>query len=421
MHSSSLAPCPESRAHSAPATPVLSTRAYAWMLVLTIVGGLEIGLLLLDISPILPLVRQQYHVSYVAAGWAISVTIVAHTLAIALLGFVAGSASPRILLIFGLVFLLVSSVMRATAPNFPALVASRAVTGLGTGCLVIGGITAITLLSPPHVRVRDQGYFGAAQQLGIMLTLLTAPIGVHAFGIRVYWGLIAGQLLLTLLVFTLRYPGSRLRTARAPRARPLAVVRDGYGWLLGLANMFGYGVFVGVTAWTSYFLVDRFRTSPSQTALLTAVATLFAFVGRLTASPLLRVIRVRWLISGFIACSAASVAAVPLAPNQQMAALLLLVFAFTSSAPFGAIFGSIADRPAPSGIAARITLVTISSNLVALLLPVLIGYTVSLTHDFAVAFWLTAVLTGLAALIVMRSSIGRSPGAVSDARASAAR
>lgn len=405
MASSSFVHHSDSPSSMALATQPLSGRAYAVMLTLTTIVGLELGLLLLDISPILPLVRQQFDVGYVEAGWAISVTIICHTIAVALSGFIAGRTGPRPLLLTGLTLALISTIMRALAPNFPVLLASRAVTGLGTGCFVIGGVTAITLLSPPNRRVRDQGYFGAAQQLGIMLMLLMAPVGVSHFGIPIFWGLFTVELVLVLAAYVLLYPRAHAQapSAAPTRTRPLTMVRDTYGWLLSLTNMAGYGAFVGVTGWMASFLVARYHTSPGQTALLTAGATFFAFIGRLAASPLLRVMPARWLMGGFTVVTAISLAATPFAANQQIAALLLLVFSLSSSVPFGMVFGSITSRPAPAGVSRRILLVTLNSNIVALLLPLLIGYTVSLTSSFSVGFWLIGACVGVVAIILLRS------------------
>lgn len=411
MTSSSLAPHSDSQPGTASSAYELSARAYAWMLTLTVIAGLELGLLLLDISPILPLVRQRFSVGYVAAGWAISVTLICHTVAVTLAGFIAGHTGPRPILLSGLSLVLVSAVMRALAPDFVTLLASRAVTGLGTGCLVVGGVTAITLLSPPNRRVRDQGYFGAAQQLGIMATLLTAPVGVHRFGISGYWEIFAGELAVVLLVFVLSYPRRYPQTQSVESSRGwlLAMASDRYGWLLSLTNMAGYGAFVGVTGWTASFLILRYHTSPSETALLSSGAALFAFIGRLAASPLLRVMDKHWIMSGFTALTAVSLAATPFAPNQQIAALLLLVFALGSSVPFGVVFGSIADRPAPAGVARRITMVMLNSNMAALTLPLVIGYTISFTNDYILGFCLTAALVAVVALVVLRSSLGQAP------------
>lgn len=419
MTSSSFAHHPDAQSGASPTVQTLRGRAYAVMLTITTIAGLELGLLLLDISPILPLVRHHFGVGYVEAGWAISVTIICHTIAVALAGFFAGRTGPRPLLLTGLTLGLASTIMRALAPTFPVFIASRAVTGLGTGCIVIGGVTAITLLSPPHRRVRDQGYFGAAQQLGIMLTLLIAPVGVNQFGIPMFWGLFSGEVALALATCALFYPRAHPE-APGPElacAQPLTMARDRYGWLLSLTNMAGYGAFVGVTGWTASFLVARYHTSPGQTAFLASGAAFFAFIGRLAASPLLRMMDARWLMGGFTVLTAASLAATPFAPNQQIAALLLLVFALCSSVPFGVVFGTIANRPAPAGVSRRILLVTVNSNIVALLLPLLIGYTVSLTNGFSVGFWLIAAFVGLAALVILRTPLLQTPGATTGAPA----
>ncbi len=392
---------PQARAASDSA---LSPRAYRWMLALTVFAGVEMGLLLLDISPILPLVRRQYAVSYVAAGWAISATLVSHTLTVALAGSIVGRIAPRVMMLTGLVLLTVSSVARALASNFVALIASRALTGIGTGSIIIAGVTAITLLSPPHRRVRDQGYFGAAQQLGIMLTLLVVPVTVPQLGNRVYWGLLAIELLLVLTICMLRFPSDR-RASEPPRLR-LGLLRDRYGWLLSLSNMCGYGVFVGVTAWMASYFVERFHTSPQQTALLTAFATLFACIGRLGASPLLRIMSAHWLIGAFVALTAVCLVAVPFAPTRELAAAVFLGFALGSNVPFGAVFGSIADHLPPSGLSPRIMLITINSNLVALFLPVTIGFAVSLTGGFSTSFWLVGGLVGVVAVMLLCSPVG---------------
>lgn len=389
---------------------------YALMLALTIFAGLQMGLLLLDISPILPLVRAQYGASYVEAGLAVSATLVAHMVAVAFTGIVADRIGPRPILLAGLVFLAGSAVARAFASNFELLLASRAVTGLGTGCIVIGGLTAVTLLSPPERRIRDQGYVGAAQQLGVMFTLLVAPVGVPALGITDYWILLALEVSIPLVLCALFFPRRRGTHGASVRPRPVAMLRDGYGWLLTLANMCGYGVFVGVTAWTASFLIERYHTSPEETALLTGGATLFAFLGRLVAGPLVRLLGAHWLIGGFVALTAASLIAAPFAPDATSAALVLLAFSLGSSVPFGAVFGSVADRPARAGIGQRFTLITINSNLVALLLPPLIGYSIGLTGDFVAGFTLIGALVGVVALVLLRSSLGRSQNAKEETR-----
>jgi NNP family nitrate/nitrite transporter-like MFS transporter len=414
MASPSSAHVPDSQTGTASVAPLASTRVYGWMLALTIITGLELGLLLLDISPILPLVRQKYAVTYVAAGWAISATLIGHTVTVVVAGFLASRVGSRTVALTGLTLLALSAVGRALAPNFAALVASRAVTGVGTGCLVIAGINAITLLSPPQRRVRDQGFFGAAQQLGIMLTLLVAPTGVARLGMPVYWGLMAVEVTLVLVVCLLRYPQPRESVRPAPRAMPRALLADGYGWLLSLANMAGYGVFVGVTAWMATFFVERFHTSLQQTALLTSVATLFAVLGRLGASPLLTMMNAHWLIGGFVTLTAASLALVPFAPDERSAALLLLLFAIGSNVPFGAVFGSIPERLSSHGLAPRVMLITLNSNLTALMLPVYIGFTVSVTGGFSLGFWSLAALASVIALVLLRSPVGRGPRVAVD-------
>jgi nitrate/nitrite transporter NarK len=387
---------------------VEARRRYRWMLVLSALGGLEIGLLLLDISPVLLLVRQRFGVSYVDAGWAVSATIIAHTCTLAVASMIVGRVGSRRLLLTGTSLLAVSAVVRGLAPTFAVLIISRVITGLGTGAVGIAGLTAISLLSPAEHQIRDQGLFGAIQQFGVMLTLLIAPLIVPTLGPLAFWGGLAAILVLLLVlgaIYFPRIPSEALRPAEPVKAR--VVLFDKYGWLLTLTNMAGYGVFVGVTSWMATFLVERYHTPASTTALLAGGVTFFAFVGRMAAGALARLLGVRHMIIGFILATGGSIALAPLAPTVWGSAILLMIFSCSSSAPFGAVFGSAPDRPAPGGLAQRFMLIMVCSNLMALTLPPLIGYTVHVTGGFFVGFWLITGFTGAVALVLWRSMLGR--------------
>lgn len=387
---------------------LVARRRYRWMLALTAIGGLELGLLMLDISPVLPLVRQQFGVGYVDAGWAISATIIAHTCTIGVASMIVGRIGPRALLLGGTSLLAVSAIVRGLAPTFGVLIISRIITGLGTGSIGMAGLTSITLLSPAAYQVRDQGLFGATQQLGIMLALLTGPVVVPALGPMTYWGGFAAILVLMLVVFAISFPHISAATLRpSVPAAPRTVLFDGYGWLLSLANMAGYGIFVGVTSWMATFLIERYHTPASMTAALAGGATLFAFVGRLATGTLARWLGVRRLIIGSVLAAGSSIGLAPLAPNPLVAGLLLLIFCCSSSVPFGAVFGSAPDRPAPGGVAQRFMLITVCSNCMALALPPVVGLTVHVTGGFLVGFWMIAGFAGAVALVLSRSTLGR--------------
>jgi nitrate/nitrite transporter NarK len=385
---------------------------HRWVMVIAILGGLQIGLLLLDISPVLPVIRHEFGVDHVAAGWAISATIISHTCSLAVAGMVEDRLGPRPLFIAGFSFMLGSVVLRAVAPTFWLLVLSRVITGFGTACIGIGSISAITLYSSAVTRIRDQGIFGGMQQFGIMVVQLTAPVSVVALGRQTYWLVLAAGIAITLILCLVYFPRGKPGTMFEATGHMREVVTDRYGWILSIANMAGYGAFVGVTAWSASFLIERYGVTGAQTGWLTAGALAFGVLGRMTCGTIVGWMGTQRLIRSFVSLTALAIFLMPLAPVAGIAALFLLVFAWSSSVPFGAIFGSVPLRPAPGGMGRRIMLITISGNVLGLTLPPLIGYSIHVTGSFTPGFWLAGIFIGAAALVLMRTSLDAQPGTV---------
>ncbi len=410
------------------ATSVLPPGTYGGMLVATILSGIMLGLVFLDISAILPFERAIYHVSATAAGWAVSTTIICHTLMIAAMPRWIRWTGPRGGILWGMAIMAISCVARALAPTFALLLISRGVTGIGTGLVGAASVQVIARYSPAAVKVRDQGLIGAGQQFGIVLTALLAPLGTTAWGLAPFW---LGYALVILIGFVViiwlfpplarSHPVPVPQPGSQPGSQPdgppgspvpvpaqtpftLAVFTERFTWLLTGANVIGYAIFVGITAWIASFFADRFGVTASETAFLAAGATGMAVVGRLISGRATAWLGMRRLVILAGLGGGVALMATPVAPNLALAVGALLVFTFCVNVSYGTVFGSVASRPAPGGLDWRITLVIVASNCVALTLPPLIGALVHLTGTYVAGFWTTSMVMFAIVLMISRST-----------------
>ncbi len=377
-----------------------------------------LGLVFLDISAILPFERATYQVSATSAGWAVSTTIICHTLMIAAMPRWIRWTGPRGGILWGMAIMAISCVARALAHTFALLLISRGMTGIGTGLVGAASVHVIARYSPATVKVRDQGLIGAGQQFGIVLTALLAPLGTTAWGLAPFWLGYALVMLIGFVVIIWLFP-PMARSQPVPALQPdsppggpvptrtpftLAVFTERFTWLLTGANVIGYAIFVGITAWIASFFADRFGVTASETAFLAAGATGMAVVGRLISGRATTWLGMRRLVILAGLGGGVALMATPVAPNLALAVGALLVFTFCVNVSYGTVFGSVATRPAPGGLDWRITLVIVASNGVALTLPPLIGALVHLTGTYVAGFWTTSVVMFAIVLMISRST-----------------
>jgi EmrB/QacA subfamily drug resistance transporter len=276
-------------------------------------------------------------------SWVVTAYLLANTVATPLFGKLSDIHGRRRLMLCAIIIFIVGSVACALAPNMPALIAARALQGIGGGGILPIAHTIIGDMVTPRERPRYQSYtsimFMAASIIGpvvggvltdyvhwTMIFWINLPMGLLALwmtdralkqlprndrphkldvlgallmvcaalalmlamtwgGTRYGWvsapilGLLAGAVVLWLLF--------AWRVARAPEPFiPLAVLRAPILAATAAAGFFSVGVIIGLTIFMPvYFeLVLGFSPSGSGTALIVflAAATIGSFfAGRL--------------------------------------------------------------------------------------------------------------------------------------------
>lgn len=121
-------------------------------------------------------------------SWVVTGYLLATAVSVPLWGKAADLVSRRRLYLVATVVFLVSSVLVAAAPSMPALLAARAVQGVGTGGLMALTPTILADLFPARIRGRYQGRQGAILAAASIVGPLVGGVFVGTVGWRAaFW------------------------------------------------------------------------------------------------------------------------------------------------------------------------------------------------------------------------------------------
>ena len=205
-------------------------------------------------------------------AWIVTAYLLAATAVTPLYGKLSDIHGRRPVLLGGIAIFVAGSVACALAPSMPALIAARALQGIGGGGLIALSQTIVGDAVSPRERGRYQGYFGAV----FATASIAGPVLGGVFAEHLHWSMIFWiNLPLGLLAFAI--------TGRALKALPRHERKHDLD-LLGAALM--------VTGTVTLLLALNWGgvryawTSPHIVGLIAAALSLFAlFVWRLTVAP----------------------------------------------------------------------------------------------------------------------------------------
>lgn len=155
--------------------PTPPTRTmHAALMALLVLSGLDQTLL----STALPAIASDLH-GQGLVSWVFSSYLIASTVVIPLYGKLADRFGPRPLLLVAGGLFAAGSLACAVSPSIEALIAARALQGLGGGGLMTLTMLAVAALAPPAERAHRQGLLGAAYGVATMLGPLLGGVLVQ--------------------------------------------------------------------------------------------------------------------------------------------------------------------------------------------------------------------------------------------------
>ncbi|MFH0915057.1 MAG: MFS transporter [bacterium] len=333
----------------------------------------------------------------------------------------AGLAAARWggrVLVFGLGFFILGSLLFAFSASYGWFIAARLVQGVGVGVAVptVGAVIAGSISAT--YRGRAWGIFGMGHGLGVVVSLLIMPSIATAGGYRAVFLTTVGLSVLVAVAVLVQAP-VRMRPSQydnvlGPRALAGAlatVVTNRRVLLLSLFNLAALAVGVGALVWTPQFLRAEFGASLGVSAYLTAGMGLAQLVG----NPLGAVAMGRWgklaVIFGSLSLMTVCIALVPFLPGLWLVFVFVTLAGFLTMAYFPPLFAAIAEVvERPEHVGAATGLIEVFGFTGALLAPWIFGVLLdALGGGGYVAGYL--MLAAVAAIATLGVAFFRIPGA----------
>ncbi|HEX9016791.1 MAG TPA: MFS transporter [Chloroflexota bacterium] len=364
--------------------------------------GVLVTMALLNVSPVLPLLRTEMRLSNFQASLALAATLLPHAAIQIPGGNLIDAWGSRKSLLLALGVAAAGTLAAGVAPGFELLLAARALMGIGTGLAIIAGLVLSRELSGPGKGILSQGIFGAMLNVGTLLVLVSAPIGI-SFGWR-FTFIAEGILLAALLVFCLLLLPPSVRTENTAPASWRGVLGNRGIYALTAAHSATYSLFVTLAAWAPTFLQHQYSMPLASAGILSAWLTVSAIVFR-GISGLVPPNRRGVVILGSATASVALTFLLPLAPSPEVAISILFLLGAATSFPFAAIFSSAGVLSGPAAVGRGSGFVSAGSNVGALLFPPVIGYSVDVTGAFLPGYWVVGAV-GVLLVALMMSQLG---------------
>ena len=316
-------------------------------------------------------------------------------------GDVSDRFGPKVVNTWGIVLVVAGTVGLALAPTYGLLLVARAVSGIGAGLGLLGGLRYIGRRYEGESAHFGTGLYGGGFPLGSAVALWTVPPLAAAWDWRTAF-LITACVMAAIVLLWLRVPS-------VPRlARPgnmLVAVRDGNCWWTFVQHAAGFGLVLAAGAWISVFLLREFGLPLAVSGLLGSLLLVVAFLSRPVGGLLVS----RGLLSTLAVMRLAQLVvlvgiALLVWPERPLPLALLgaVAVGFGGGIPYAAVFNTAAAslRSAP---AAAQGLTALGGLVSALIAAPAMGYAIQ-TWGFSVAWLLLAAVSvvALAGTFVMR-------------------
>ncbi len=268
-------------------SPVSAYRA-AWLVVLAGgVAALQVG----KLPPALPALQADLGITLVQSGFLLSMVQLAGMSLAVFMGLWADGMGLKRSMVRGLCLLALASGLGAFATSTAALLALRAIEGLGFLLVALPAPALIRRLVPPAQLPGMLGVWGAYMPTGTALALLAGPLFIPAWGWGVWWWLFAAVSLAMAVWLWRSVPADPVaHTAAAGQGawQRLSCTLGARGpWLVALT----FGMYSGQWLAVVGFLPSIYAAAGVGGALLgvlTALAAAVNIVGNMASGRLLQ-------------------------------------------------------------------------------------------------------------------------------------
>ena len=310
----------------------MSDQRTAWASVWVVfAAGLAAGAHICKVPPALPLLRADLGLTLVQSGFIATMFYAMGGVVGVLVGAVVDRYGQKRFALIGLACMCMGGVYGVFAHDYPGLLLSRFIEGVGFMLFTVAGVPLLAGVTRPADRPVAFSLWSAYMPTGGALALVAAPVALATLGWRSLWIGIAIYtafiaILLARVVPAPRFGGGigSLRLVAESIARPGSIA-------LCLVFFFYVAQGTSLMIWLPTFMVGERGGSPANASLLTALFVAMNVPGNLAGGWALKRSMARWhvitLASAGMALTAACALSASLPDSIRLASVLVFSLA----------------------------------------------------------------------------------------------
>ena len=341
-------------------------------------------------APLAAALMHQFGFNFQLAGYLTTGIFLTHAGVQIPGGYLVDRFGSRPMLLIALLWVAAGNLLMAGAGAYWQLLFCKIFTGIGTGICFVGGARYIHEgCRGPRLNVA-QGFFGGSIQMGAGFVIFAVPQIYRLAGWRAAFIVCAAMVLVAAVIWIAKAP--RVEFPPAPPSKLHEMLLAPQLWLLGLFQMFTFGISVVVGSWVVVVLTKTMNVPATRAGLIGSLVLLLGIVSRPLGGWLRRHVGIRPLFAGSLFVVA--LGCFLFLPSQislttALAGVIMVGMGF--GIPYAAMF-SRAGALFPGRAAAAMGFVNMLGIIMIVAGAPLVGHLADLTGSFKTSF---AVLGGL--------------------------
>jgi NNP family nitrate/nitrite transporter-like MFS transporter len=368
-----------------------------------ILMGLNLGVIFMNIPPVLDGLMILYGVSYTRISILLSALLWSHALMQVPAGMMTDHFGMRRTLVASLLFMCLGNIIPAFLPSFELAILGRVATGIGTGLSVASTMKMVALHAPGGRIGTYQAFFGGFFSLGSIVSYLLIPYLATSGWQWIY--LLPGAISLPLLAMVplLRLGQEALVVSSSLHLGRILKLRE--AWLLGLCHALSYGSMLNLGNWVPSLMAEISKEGMAIGFAWGGALVMFTSgVGRLSGGFLLMRFSSLRIITGSMAILSGLFLGLFTIHSPALALSLALLASWFASINFGALFHLAARVTATDSYATLFGFINFLANMGAILFTLMFGLMKDTMGSFTWGFFVLALLA-LAAYILSRRGL----------------
>jgi MFS family permease len=374
-----------------------------------------------SVPPILPLLKNEYQVTYTDSALLMSLFALATVISAVPGGFIVQRYGVRKIGLFGLGLLFIGIIACLLANSYSVFLLGRIIEGIGFGLVSVAAPSAIGQYVPPKMMSVAMGIWSTWVPLGGLIMFLFAPKIVLSFGISVYWVILLIILVGGFLFYAKVIPNHVKVRAEAEKAtlqssthKPqkdivVAEIKNKNIWWAALAFASFTFAFFSFNTWITTYLTETTSMNLTVVALIPSLVALLTMTSNVYSGFLLKKLGNHLVV--FLVPALFFIVVWPIFTSSSFVLLIgnaIILGLFSGFIPtiVFACAPLIAKKKESIGIA--MSIVIIGENVGVLIGPEVFGVLREWTGDFKAGFWslsIASLFMLIASIQIWRSGV----------------